>query len=220
LSPDAQRTELEGWASRQGAKLIEVHEEIGVHGDAPLADRPGLVAAIDALARVNAGVLVVWRRDRLGRDSVEVAMAERLVERGGARVCAATGATNGTGPEAQLMRRIVDAFAEYELALIRSRTRAGLAVKRRRHELTASRPAYGWRIPASAPKPVDGRRRQAVKLERDRTEQRNIRAIQRLRSEGFSLNRIAAHLNDEGVPARGARWYPATVSRILQANPL
>ena len=47
-------------------------------------------------------------------------------------------------------------------------------------------------------------------------EARVIRRIRRLRGKGASIRTIAAVLNDSGAPARGARWYPTTVARILR----
>jgi DNA invertase Pin-like site-specific DNA recombinase len=74
-------------------------------------------------------------------------MVERLVERAGARVCTADGIAAGESPEALLMRRIVDAFAEYERLAIQARTKAALAVKRSRRERISRQPPYGWREP-------------------------------------------------------------------------
>jgi DNA invertase Pin-like site-specific DNA recombinase len=70
----------------------------------------------------------------MARDTLVAAMVERLAERHGARVCTADGMAEGDSPEAPLMRRIVDAFAEYERLVIRTRTRAALALKRHRGE--------------------------------------------------------------------------------------
>jgi DNA invertase Pin-like site-specific DNA recombinase len=217
LSAPGQRAEIETWAAANGYDLAATFEDLGTHGDAPIDDRCGLVAALDAVADRKAGALVVWRRDRLGRDSIEVAMAERLAERSGARVLSTVG-TNGDSPEDRLMRRIIDAFAEYELALIRSRTRRAMATKRRRRELTSSKPPYGWRIPAGTPRPVDGRRSRPVTLEPDPMEQRTIERIRELRESGLSFRRISSEMNDSGAPARGARWHPMTVKRILDAR--
>jgi DNA invertase Pin-like site-specific DNA recombinase len=68
-----------------------------------------------------------WRKDRLGRDVVAVALVERLISRKGARLVSAAGeGTDSDDPTAILMRRIVDAFSEYERLLIGARTKAAL----------------------------------------------------------------------------------------------
>lgn len=125
LSPDAQQQAMAEWCKTNEVALVEVFVDEGISGGAPLDKRPGLMLAIDALGPREAGVLLVARRCRLTRDVVVGAMVERLVEKKGARVVAANGVGNGHGPEAQLMRRIIDAVAEYERALVRLRTRAG-----------------------------------------------------------------------------------------------
>lgn len=204
LGPDAQRSALDAWCKAQGATLAAVHVDHGVSGAAALDKRPGLLAALDSLAEHGAGVLLVAKRDRLARDVVVAAMVERLAERSGARILAADGTGNGEGPEAMLMRGIVDLFAQYERAVIRARTRSALAVKRSRGERTTGKLPYGFRLAA------DG-----VHLEENPQEQRVLALIAELRADGLSIRAIAEHLNADDVPARGKRWHHNTVHRIL-----
>ena len=89
-----------------------------------LEDRPGLAAALTALRSVGAGVLAVARRDRLARDVALAAAIDRAVEHAGAKVRSADGAGDGDGPADRLLRGMLDLTAEYERALIRTRTRA------------------------------------------------------------------------------------------------
>jgi DNA invertase Pin-like site-specific DNA recombinase len=70
-------------------------------------------------------------------------MAERLAHKKEAVILTVTGAGDGEGPEAQLMRTMIDAFAQYERALIVLRTKAGLARKRAKGERIGEVP-YGW----------------------------------------------------------------------------
>ncbi len=43
-------------------------------------------------------------------------------------------------------------------------------------------------------------------------------SILRLREQGLSIRAIADTLNEKGLPARGKRWHPTTVARILTAR--
>src|SRR5262245_3225867 len=89
LGLEAQDAAIQAAAARLGVTVGRTFEDAGVSGGLPLEQRPGLLATLDA---VRAGdVLLVARRDRLGRDVLNVAMIERLVERRGARVCSAAG---------------------------------------------------------------------------------------------------------------------------------
>ena len=207
LGPEAQREALARWCAANGAELVAVHDDLGVSGGTELDKRPGLLAAIDALQAHGAGVLLIAKRDRLARDVVVSAMVERLAERAGARVLTADGTGNGDGPEALLMRSIVDAFAQYERALIRARTRAALAVKRTKGERVGSVP-YGFTLAE------DG-----VHLIENAAEQEIIRAARDLKAGGLSLRAIGAGLTARGfVPRGGNEWNPNTVARILEAQ--
>lgn len=204
LGPEAQRAAIERWAASAGVTVVAWYEDRGVSGGAALDRRPALLAALDALETHGAGLLVVAKRDRLARDVVLAAMIERLAARASARVVSAAGegSDEGDDPSALLMRRMVDAFAEYERALIRARTKSALAVKKTRGERVGQVP-FGYRLAA------DGRN-----LEADADEQATLAAVRSLRAEGRSLAAIADELNARGVPSRGARWHKTTIARI------
>jgi DNA invertase Pin-like site-specific DNA recombinase len=207
LSPDAQRAAVEGWAAGAGVTVLAWHEDRGISGGAPLEDRPGLTAALADLGTRGAGVLVVARRDRLARDVLTAALVERLCERAGARLLAADGTGNGDSPEAALLRTMVDAFAAYERALIRARTRSALAVKKARGERVGTVP-YGWRAGA------DGR------LVADPVEAAAVVRARELRAEGRPLRAVAAALVEEGHrPRNGGAWAIQTLRRITRVFP-
>lgn len=203
LGPEAQRAALLRWCAEHGAELVAVGEDV-VSGAADVAKRPGLLSAVAQLAEHRAGVLLVARRDRLARDAVASAVIERLAERQGARVLSACGTGNGDGPEARLMRGVVDLFAEYERDVIRGRTRAALAAKKARGELTGNAP-IGWRVGP------DG-----VHLEPDPAESSAVALIYELRGRGATIAGIARHLDAHQVPCRGRRWRVTTVWAVLQ----
>lgn len=207
LGPDAQRAALQTWCDGNGAILVAVYEDHGLSGAAPLDKRPGLLTALDALPDHSATILLVAKRDRLARDVVVAAMVERLAERQGARVFTADGTANLEGPEGMLMRGIVDLFAQYERAIIRTRTRAALLVKRERGEYTGGDTPYGFKLSE------DGGRLVPVSQEQD-----VLKAAQTLREQGLSLRAVATELQEMGyVNRRGRRFDPRQVSRMLAA---
>lgn len=207
LGPEAQRAALERWCAVHQATLVAVYSEQGVSGGAALDKRPALLAALAALKEHGAGVLLVAKRDRLARDTMLAAMVERLAEREGATVLTADGTGDGDGPEAVLMRRIVDAFAEYERLLIKARTRAALAVKRARGERTGHVP-YGWQLG------TDG-----IHLEPHPAEQEARRLIHEGRQAGLTLRAIGERLAARGlVPRGGGRWHVQTIANVLRGR--
>ncbi len=173
-------------------------------GGAELEDRPGLTAAVADLARLGAGVLLVAKRDRLARDVLTAALVERLAERSGARIVSADGTGNGNTPEAALLRSMIDAFAAYERALIRSRTKAALAVKKARGERVGGVP-YGYRDEGGV-------------LVEDEREQVVVKRARELRAEELSLRAIGRALLDEGhAPRTGKQWHVQVLARMVTA---
>lgn len=218
LSPAAQVRAINTFAKANGLTVAKVYEEIGVSGGAAIEDRPVLLEAVDAVRSLNAGVLLVAKRDRLARDVVAAGLITRLVERNGGVVRTADGIGNGEDAESKLLAGIVDLFAQYERAVIKGRTRAALSLKRIRGEaLGGSLPTYGYRF-------TKGRRSggKIVKmLVTDPKEQEVVLRIVRLRRRGRSLAAIAKALNRSGVPSKaGGKWFPATVARVLKAAEL
>jgi len=96
-------------------------------------DRPGLSSCLKALQPGN--TLVVWKLDRLGRDLQHlVGLVDLLNQRQvGLKVLASAGAqVDTTTANGRLVFGIFAALAEFEAALIRERTHAGLTAARAR----------------------------------------------------------------------------------------
>ena len=149
LGPEAQREAAQLWATAAGVTIRQTFTDHGISGgkglnglELDLEQRPALLEAIDALEEGE--ILLVAKRDRLARDAILAGLIERLIARKGASIASADGTGNGDGPEAQLLRHIVNAFAEYERLLIKARTKSALAVKKAKGERTGQIP-YGKR---------------------------------------------------------------------------
>lgn len=203
--PVAQRALIERWAASEGVQIVAWHEDLGISGGAPVDQRPALLAALDSLGVHKAGLLVVAKRDRLARDVVVAAMVDSLVRRRGAVIVSAgNGAENGDSAEAALMRTMIDAFAQYERALIRQRTTAALAVLKSKGQRTGSVP-FGMRLAA------DGKM-----LELDPAEQAVITRARELQAQGASQRAILATLTAEGIRSRaGGKLALSQVQRML-----
>ena len=197
--------EQRAYVYRNGVEIVATFEDKGVSGAAAIDRRPGLMAALDALAEHGAGLLCVAKRDRLARDTMIAAMAERLAERAGARIVSADGVGEGNDPAAALLRGMVDLFAAYERAMIRTRTVAALAQKKARGERTGAVPV-GCRVGA------DGRT-----LESDPAEAEIVAAVVRARAAGLSIRAIVAELAAAGMRTRrGGEIQSTQVARILR----
>lgn len=198
---EAQKVAIKQWAQRRDAQIVAWYTDFGISGAAPFDKRPALV---DALAEIKTGmVLVVSRRDRMARDVVTAATIERLMANKGATVESAAGEGDGFGPDAMLMRTIIDAFAQYERAIIAARTRAALAVKKAKGERTGGLP-YGM---------TEG---EGGKLLPCPAELEVIAIAKRYRKRGLSLREVAAKLDSKGILSRkGKKWHPQQISQMV-----
>ena len=205
LSPDAQRSAIEAWATREGVQVVAWHVDQGVCSVTPIDARPALCGALAALREHGAGVLVVAKRDRIARDVVLTAGVERSAAQSGAAVVSAAGEGNGDSPADGFMRTVIDGAAAYERALIRSRTRAALAAKRARGERAGTVP-FGYTAD------------EAGRLLPHAPEQTTIALVRSLRDAGLSMGAIVVECARSGCAGRSGRPLQKTqVARILRA---
>lgn len=199
-SPNVQRQAIAAWARAHGVEVVAEHADVGVSGATEGADRPGLVQAMASMRRASAGLLLVQRRDRLGRDVGVVAVLERAVERLGA-VVVAVDMGQVAGISGMVLRGTMDLLASVERSLISERTRAALQAKRARSERVGQVP-LGSRLRAGRLIP-HGREGEALAV------------ASRLRAQGRSWAAIAARLEREYPRGLGRRWHERSLSRAV-----
>jgi DNA invertase Pin-like site-specific DNA recombinase len=87
-------------------------------------DRLELYRLLDQLRKGD--VLVVWKLDRLSRSLRDVLTIMERLDEAGAGFRSLTEAIDTTTPAGRIMMQMVGAFAEFERAMLRERTKAGL----------------------------------------------------------------------------------------------
>ena len=109
-------------------------------------DRPKLQEMIGQLREGD--VVVVWKLDRLTRSLKDLLHLMEKIEQAGAGFRSLTESIDTTTPAGRMMMQMVGSFAEFERAMIRERTSAGLAQARiegrvggRRSKLTPAQKA-------------------------------------------------------------------------------
>ena len=93
-----------------------------------LDERQGLAGALDTLK--NGDVLVVWKLDRLGRSLQHLVHIVNLLGGRGIGFRSLNESLDTTSPGGRLVFHIFAALAEFEISLIKMRTRAGLEAAR------------------------------------------------------------------------------------------
>ncbi|MER9048017.1 recombinase family protein [Mesorhizobium sp. M0923] len=91
-------------------------------------ERPELHRMLDHLRQGD--TIVVWKLDRLSRSLKDVLHIMERIETAGAGFRSLTEAIDTTTPAGRMMMQMVGSFAEFERAMIRERTSAGLALAR------------------------------------------------------------------------------------------
>src|SRR5688572_21599394 len=130
-----QREAIRAYCAGKRLELLELHEDAGVSGTVPLEGREGLSKALQRCTEVGAGVLVIEKADRIGRDLIVSEMAVRaFAEAGVSIVTADTGESltdADSDPSRKLIRQVLNAVAEYERSALVAKLRAARERKKR-----------------------------------------------------------------------------------------
>jgi putative DNA-invertase from lambdoid prophage Rac len=197
---DVQRRDIANYARANGIEVVAEFVDFGVSGGADLEDRPELMAAIDALATEKAGILLVGKRDRLARSILHACIIEDECRKNGALVHSTDGNNDDT-PEAKMMRTILDAFAEFERAKIKMRTRATKAKQKEEGLYLGGKVPFGYKV-------EDG----MLVVDTQQHAARDRALV--LKSQGLSIRKICAALTDEGYAHPCGNWSVSTVHRM------
>lgn len=139
---DEQNNALQAKALR-AAGCRRLFEEVASGGR---WDRPELHRMLDQLRKGD--TVLVWKLDRLSRSLKDVLHIMEKIAEAGAGFRSLTENIDTTTPAGRMMMQMVGSFAEFERAMIRERTSAGLIAARaegrvggRRPKLTAAQRA-------------------------------------------------------------------------------
>ena len=101
-------------------------------------DRPELQRMLGQLR--HGDIVVVWKLDRLSRSLKDLLHIMEKIEAAGAGFRSLTESIDTTVPAGRMMMQMVGSFAEFERAMIRERTSAGLAQARAEGRIGGRRP--------------------------------------------------------------------------------
>jgi DNA invertase Pin-like site-specific DNA recombinase len=104
-------------------------------------DRPQLQRLLDQLRPQD--VVVVWKLDRLSRSLKDLLHIMDRIAQAEAGFRSLTEAIDTTTPAGRMLMQMVGSFAEFERAMIRERTQAGLAIARAEGRKGGRRPKLG-----------------------------------------------------------------------------
>lgn len=204
---DVQRQHVVAYAAVQGFQIDRWYQDIE---SGAKEDRPGLASLREDVASNCIERVLVYRMDRLARETL---LAEQLFREltKNAEVISVS-ETLAEGFTGDLMRRILAAFADYERAVIATRTKMGRRESVRKngtfaggHGVLGYRPAGKRGVPGNGALTVIEHEAEAIRL------------IFNLRRDGWTLKGIAEELNQRGHRTRNnCAFVHATVLRALR----
>jgi DNA invertase Pin-like site-specific DNA recombinase len=177
---------IERECERRGLVLLEVvGEREPTNGKAP--DRPGLSYALERISAREAKGLVVSELSRLTHSAADLGTIIEWLGRSDARLVAAANSLDTDDQEGRLAADLLIEISSWERDRISERTRNGLQAARLSGRLTG---------------------RAAVTDDPGLSER-----IAKMRAGGMTLQAIADHLNEEGVPTvrGGTKWRHSSV---------
>jgi DNA invertase Pin-like site-specific DNA recombinase len=194
LGLEAQQTAVRDYLNGGSWQLVAEHTEVET---GKRADRPELLKALEACRR-NRAKLVIAKLDRLSRN---LAFIATLMDSGVEFIAVDNPHAN------KLTVHILAAVAEHEREMISERTKAALAAAKARGTRLGNP-----RLAEAAERAVE-----SLKAAAGQFAANVLPVIRELQRAGIiSHNRIAAALNDRGVPtARGGRWTHVQVGNVL-----
>lgn len=200
-----QRLKVEEFCRGRGFRIYEWYEDDDISGTISFQDRPEGHRLLADGKRGCFQAVVVWKTNRLGRDTRDILNAVHELKRHEVGVISTTEPFDTANAAGRLMFEMLASFASFERENILQITKAGIVRSAKEGAYLGGIVAYGYR--------VEGERRAARYVVNDETmeevgmsEADIVRWIYRhLVHENGSSYSAATYLNARGIPTRYSR---------------
>ena len=204
VSLEAQQAKIAVWAELNGYELAGVFVDAGLSGGRA-DNRPQLLAALNAVAKVKGAALVVYSLSRLARSTADTLAIAAELEKSNADLVSLSEKIDTTTAAGRMVFRLLASLAEFERDQVSERTKMALAHKKRRGERVG-------RVPLGFELAADGKTLVPVAAELA-----VVKLVAELWAKGMSLRAIAAELDRQGVPTKAGqgKWQRSTIQRLI-----
>lgn len=204
-SIEVQQIACAAYASARALEVVDTLSDLGVSGG--VIDRPGLNRAMERINAGEADSLLIYKLDRLSRDTLQCLMFLRDLRDKGITLLSVNDPVDTRTPMGRFMLLVFIGIAEMERDVIIDRTVATLQMKKAKGELVGTVP-IGYKV---AP---DG-----VRLIVNIVEMKASRFAKKLHAGGRSLRVIAKALAKKGYLSRSGRVYaPQQIKRLVAVD--
>lgn len=201
VSLEDQKQRIQAWCISQGHELIKIFEENKTGSS--IRKRPVFKEAIDSTKKDM--ILVVTKLDRFSRSLVDTMTTAKRLTKKGATLVSISENFDTCSPIGKVVFAILASFAEFERDMIVKRTTDALRYKKEQGERMGTIP-FGYKV-------GDDNKKLVI----DEDEQHIILSIHTLRSQGYSLQKIADQLNKDGLKtSKGKEWKYQYIANVLK----
>lgn len=205
-SIEQQREAAHKYAEAHGLIIIKEYDDPAISGTS--ADRPKFRQMLAEVKELRPGALILWKTDRLSRNSYDVAIAKRIIRDAGCKIHYIAEKTPDGSPEDELMEHFLESMADYYSKQLSVNVRRGMRYNYERG-LYVGVALLGYT--------TEGEGRHNKRYIIDKRTAPIVRRIFNEYANGKSMQRIAEQLNSEGWrTARGGKFTANGIRKTLK----
>lgn len=194
-SPDAQLRDLREYVQNRGWKQITEYVDVGESGSKD--SRPAWNELWEAIRKRRVNIVVVPALDRLGRSLVHLVKILSEINDSNITLISLREGFDINTPVGRLQANLLAVLSEYELSLIRERTRAGMRAARARGSQIG--PRKHFLCPKKATELLD----------------KGVGQIKVAKALGVGVGRINKFVHEQYVPAKQRQKLAESVPSIV-----
>lgn len=202
ISLDNQISKIKAYAEFNDMEIVEIIQDAGKSGKT--LKREGIKRVIDLCENKEIDAVIVYQFSRLTRSTKDLLfLVEDIFDKNGVSFHSINEKVDTSTPQGKFFLTIIGAMNQMEREEISFRTKDALAHKKTKGERLGAIP-FGYKL-------VNG------SLIEVPEEQKAIALVKQLKSDGFSIRKIALEMERREIKtAKGAvKWHIATIQRIL-----
>jgi site-specific DNA recombinase len=185
ISLDMQRSKIAAYAALEDMDLIEIVADEGISG-CNIKGRLGIQQVLDMVKSKRVKAVVVYKLDRLARNTIEALQVAKLMDRNGVALHSITEKLDTKSAMGRFFFTLMASLGEMERGIIAERIRSAMSRKREKGEALNNNPPYGFRIVEDKLIPHSGERRIVMRVHQLYAERQTIyRIVQVLSREGL-----------------------------------
>lgn len=196
ISLDVQRSKITAYAALEDMELVGIVADEGLSG-CSIKGRPGMINVLEMVKNREVKAVVVFKLDRLARNTFETLKISRLFDRHGTALHSISEKLDTKSAMGRFFFIILASIAEMERGIIGEPICSAMSRKRERGEPCNGNPPFGLRIIGDRLIPHSG-------------ERRIIMRIHELHAQRYTIHKIIEELAREGLFNRKGKPFGKT----------